>query len=43
MGARYTIAPMRGWSELAERVRATTRTSEKTSLLADYLRQLPGR
>ncbi|MEA2675517.1 MAG: ligase 1 [Chloroflexota bacterium] len=31
---------MRRWSELAERVAATTRTSEKTSLLADYLRTL---
>jgi DNA ligase-1 len=31
---------MRGWSELAERVAATTRTSEKTALLADYLRGL---
>jgi len=28
---------MRRWSELAERVAATTRTSEKTALLADYL------
>ena len=28
---RYTIPPMRRWSELAERVAATTRTSEKTS------------
>ena len=28
------------WSELAERVAATTRTSEKTALLADYLRSL---
>jgi len=28
---------MRRWSELAERVGATTRTSEKTALLADYL------
>jgi DNA ligase-1 len=28
---------MRRWSELAERVAATTRTSEKTSLLAEYL------
>jgi DNA ligase-1 len=27
---------MRRWSELAERVAATTRTSEKTALLADY-------
>ena len=35
--ARYTIAAMRRWSELAERVAATTRTSEKTALLADYL------
>ena len=31
---------MRRWSDLAERVAATTRTSEKTSLLADYLRTL---
>ncbi|HEY8870368.1 MAG TPA: ATP-dependent DNA ligase [Candidatus Limnocylindrales bacterium] len=31
---------MRRWSELAERVAATTRTSEKTSLLAEYLRGL---
>src|SRR5665811_1448747 len=38
--ARYTIALMRRWSELAERVAATTRTSEKTGLLADYLRTL---
>ena len=36
--ARYTIARMRRWSELAERVAATTRTSEKTALLAAYLR-----
>ena len=28
---------MRRWSELAERVAATTRTSEKMALLADYL------
>jgi ATP-dependent DNA ligase len=32
---------MRGWSELAERVAGTTRTSEKTALLARYLAQLP--
>ena len=32
---------MRRWSELAERVAGTTRTSEKTALLADYLRSLP--
>ena len=31
---------MRRWSELAERLAATTRTSEKTALLADYLRNL---
>jgi len=31
---------MRRWSELAERVAATTRTSEKTGLLADYVRTL---
>ena len=38
--ARYTIARMRRWSDLAERVAATTRTSEKTALLAVYLRSL---
>ncbi len=32
---------MRRWSELAERVSATTKTSEKTALLADHLRSLP--
>ena len=32
---------MRGWSELAERVAGTTRTSEKTALLARYLALLP--
>jgi len=31
---------MRRWSELAERVAATTRTSEKTGLLADYFKDL---
>ena len=31
---------MRRWSYLAERVAATTRTSEKTGLLAEYLRTL---
>jgi DNA ligase-1 len=31
---------MRRWSELAERVASTTRTSEKTALLADYLADL---
>ena len=31
---------MRRWSELAERVAATTRTSEKTGLLAEYLKTL---
>ncbi|MFP5341717.1 MAG: ATP-dependent DNA ligase [Candidatus Limnocylindria bacterium] len=31
---------MRRWSEIAERVAATTRTSEKTAILADYLRGL---
>ena len=36
----YTIAAMRRWSDLAERVAATTRTSEKTAILADYLRSL---
>jgi ATP-dependent DNA ligase len=37
---RYTIPAMRRWSEVAERVAATTRTSEKTALLADYLADL---
>ena len=32
---------MRRWSEIAERVGATTRTSEKTRLLAEELRSLP--
>jgi DNA ligase-1 len=40
MAARYTIPAMRRWSELAERLAATSRTSEKTGLLADYLRSL---
>ena len=31
---------MRRWSELAERVAATSRTSEKSALLAEYLRTL---
>jgi DNA ligase-1 len=32
---------MLGWSELAERVAGTTRTSQKTTLLARYLAELP--
>lgn len=32
---------MLGWSELAERVAGTTRTSQKTTLLARYLANLP--
>jgi len=32
---------MLGWSELAERVAGTTRTSQKTLLLARYLAELP--
>ena len=31
---------MRGWSELAERVAGTTKTSAKTAMLADYLAPL---
>ncbi|HEY3334471.1 MAG TPA: ATP-dependent DNA ligase [Candidatus Limnocylindrales bacterium] len=31
---------MRRWSEIAERVAATTKTSEKTAILADYLASL---
>ena len=34
---------MRRWSEVAERVAATTRTSEKTALLADYFAGLTRR
>ena len=34
-------APMRRWAEVAEAVAGTTRTSEKTRLLAEYLRLLP--
>jgi DNA ligase-1 len=41
MAARYTIAAMRRWSELADRLAGTSRTSEKTGLLAEYLRSLP--
>jgi DNA ligase-1 len=37
-----TIADMRTWSETAEAVAATSRTSEKTRLLAGYLRSLDG-
>jgi DNA ligase-1 len=33
---------MRRWSEVAGRVAATTRTSEKTTILADYLATLDG-
>ena len=38
--SRLPSVAMRRWSEVAERVAATTRTSEKTSLLAQYLRSL---
>src|SRR5262245_47503258 len=31
---------MRRWTEVAERVAATTKTSEKTAILADYLASL---
>ena len=31
---------MRRWSEVAERVAATTKTSEKTAILAEYLASL---
>ena len=33
---------MRRWSEVATRIAATSRTSEKTATLAEYLRQLTG-
>jgi DNA ligase-1 len=32
---------MRRWSEVADRVAATSKTSEKTAILADYLASLP--
>jgi DNA ligase-1 len=35
-----TIAGMRRWSEIAEQVAATTKTSEKTAILAAYLASL---
>jgi len=31
---------MRRWAEIADRVAATTKTSEKTAVLADYLATL---
>ena len=37
-GRAYTIAAMRRWAEIARRIAATTRTSEKTRLLAESLR-----
>ncbi len=40
MRVTRTIGPMHAWSEVAERVSETTKTSEKTALLADYLRGL---
>jgi DNA ligase-1 len=33
---------MRRWAETAERIRATRKTSEKTAIVADYLRSLAG-
>jgi DNA ligase-1 len=36
----YTIAAMRRWASVAERVAATTKTSEKTAILAEYLASL---
>ncbi len=38
--ATATIARMRRWSEVAEQVAATTKTSEKTAILAGYLASL---
>src|SRR5215203_1564877 len=40
MRAPYTIARMRRWNEIAERVAATTKTSAKTDILAAYLATL---
>lgn len=36
----YHLSTMRRWSEVAARIAATTRTSEKVATLADYLRSL---
>jgi DNA ligase-1 len=36
----YHLSTMRRWSEIAARIAATTRTSEKVATLADYLRSL---
>src|SRR5512143_1729531 len=36
----YHRPTMRRWSEIATRIAATTRTSEKVATLADYLRSL---
>jgi DNA ligase 1 len=35
-----SMGSMRRWAETAERIRATRRTSEKTAIVADYLRAL---
>ena len=32
---------MRHWTEIADRIAATSRTSEKVATLAEYLRELP--
>ena len=36
----YHLSTMRRWSDVAARIAATTRTSEKVATLADYLRSL---
>lgn len=36
----YHLSTMRRWSDTAARIAATTRTSEKTAILAEYLRSL---
>lgn len=36
----YHRSTMRRWSEVAARIAATTRTSEKVATLAEYLRSL---
>ena len=33
---------MAGWARTAERIRATSKTSEKTASVAEYLRSLAG-
>ena len=42
-GYHRAIEPMRRWSEVAARIAATSRTTEKVATLAEYLRSLDAR